>query len=595
MAEGQQHDLGGWLNCLNLAQHNQKFSNLGITTIGQLQEFGLDDSFLNDLGISSATDRRIILDSVPVAGSSFTKNVNSNNNEIFDDDNIYENVQDQPKPSMCKTSSTKSLQDENEDIYMNYSGPPSNGKSHGSKTSESGEGGEVKKKPVPRPRISKMKKNQMEKELKENVEALDTVPQSPLPVASPRKSKQHSFNGVFQLSGAILDDSNTDSFDPFAVGKRHAANHVSDTHTVKTFSDDLADVFSEHSYTNSTEINNKVERPSGFSDNFLNASSTNDERLSNNYGAIWTSPAVGDTNEPRRACDMSPFTPPFLPNPCHSDSFQFQNQHSNENTNHEQSSSDVEVNRGSFKLEKHIYVNDESENLKSPPPPSFPPPELPPDLPPVPPRTSGSAGNAFLKSDKQKITDRTDDELYSSKYVARGLFTSSKLKTLNSTSGPDPFDGQDPFTDVNFQRECYKFNQPEEENLFGPADEEFQNFNHSRSDIRFRASGNGNQQLDQSEERNLLGANENAQTFNQPGAGNIFTPGQPVEQAFDPFGIYDLEVNNSDNPLDAVPPVPVWHETVQPPKAQMPQESACSLYSLATPIQQGKKKFCIKS
>ncbi|CAG2255996.1 unnamed protein product [Mytilus edulis] len=180
-------------------------------------------------------------------------------------------------------------------------------------------------------------------------------------------------------------------------------------------------------------------------------------------------------------------------------------------------------------------------NSESPPPPSFPPPELPPgeSLPPVPPRISNSSNSSVTYSsvNKKKSVKRNDDNesdpLYSDKYLDKGYFTSTKMKTLTSTSGPDPFNGQDPFSDMDFQNECH--------------------------------------------------------TFNQPGADNIFDPGAQTEPAFDPFGIYEVRDDfNSGDPLERVPPAPEWHERGQPPKAAVSSNSGYSLYSLASPVQNGK-------
>ncbi|XP_052078114.1 arf-GAP with Rho-GAP domain, ANK repeat and PH domain-containing protein 1-like isoform X5 [Mytilus californianus] len=522
MASGNLN-LQEWLRLLDLELYNEKFASLGLTTVEQLKEFGLDDSFLNDLGITKIGHKQRILSSMSRSTTMPLQENGSVRGQEQEDD-IYENV-GCPSPHVQK-------KEENEDIYVNCAASNSSEDNLSLKSVESADGGEVKKKPVPRPRLSKMKKEQKEKFLQQqSLDNLESIPQSPPPAASPRKCNLN----IFHLSGATLDESNADDFDPFAVS-RSPKESIKST---KKYSDELMNVFTSESNINS----GAPERPRGFSDTFVHS---NSERLSNNYDAIWASsnPTQNSSGSlmPRRASDMSPFTPPFLPVPCVKDTFDFKTDENTKNSENEPSAYEpVNVNQGklsSAKSPKHIYVNEDSMNSESPPPPSFPPPELPPGeaLPPVPPRISNSSNSSVTYSSVKKSknvnknVDRENDPLYSDKYLEKGYFTSTKMKTLTSTSGPDPFNGEDPFCDMKFQNEC--------------------------------------------------------QSFNQPGADNIFDPGEPTEPAFDPFGIYEVHDQlNSGDPLERVPPAPDWHETGQPPKAAVSCNSGYSLYSLASPVQ----------
>ncbi|CAC5426180.1 ARAP1 [Mytilus coruscus] len=520
MASGNLN-LQEWLRLLDLELYNEKFASLGLTTVEQLKEFGLDDSFLNDLGITKIGHRQRILSSMSRSTTMPSQENGSVRGQEQEDD-IYENV-GCPSPHIQK-------KEENEDIYVNCAASNSSEDNLSLKSVESADGGEVKKKPVPRPRLSKMKKEQKEKFLQQqSLDNLESIPQSPPPAASPRKCNLN----IFHLSGATLDESNADDFDPFAVSRSPKES----TQSTKKYSDELMNVFTSESNINSSA----PERPRGFSDTFVHS---NSERLSNNYDAIWVSsnPTQNSSGSlmPRRASDMSPFTPPFLPVPCVKDTFDFKTDENTKNSENEPSAYEP-VNQGklsSAKSPKHIYVNEDSMNSESPPPPSFPPPELPPGeaLPPVPPRISNSSNSSVTyssvnkKKSVKRNNDNESDPLYSDKYLEKGYFTSTKMKTLTSTSGPDPFNGEDPFCDMDFQNEC--------------------------------------------------------QSFNQPGADNIFDPGEPTEPAFDPFGIYEVHDQlNSGDPLERVPPAPDWHETGQPPKAAVSCNSGYSLYSLASPIQ----------
>ncbi|VDI32247.1 Arf-GAP with Rho-GAP domain, ANK repeat and PH domain-containing protein 2 [Mytilus galloprovincialis] len=524
MASGNLN-LQEWLRLLDLELYNEKFASLGLTTVEQLKEFGLDDSFLNDLGITKIGHKQRILSSMSKSSTMPSKENGSVRGQEQEDD-IYENVGCPSPHTVIKKK------EENEDIYVNCAASNSSEDNISLKSVESADGGEVKKKPVPRPRLSKMKKEQKEKFLQQQLlDNLESIPQSPPPTASPRKCDLN----IFHLSGATLDESNADDFDPFAVS--HSPKER--TKSTKTYSDELMNCFTSESNINSST----PERPRGFSDAFVH---NNSERLSDTYDAIWASsnPTQNSSGSlmPRRASDMSPFTPPFLPVPCVKDTFDFKTDENTKNSENEPSAYEpVHVNQGklsSAKSPKHIYVNEDSMNSESPPPPSFPPPELPPgeSLPPVPPRISNSSNSSVTYSsvNKKKSVKRNDDNesdpLYSDKYLDKGYFTSTKMKTLTSTSGPDPFNGQDPFSDMDFQNECH--------------------------------------------------------TFNQPGADNIFDPGAQTEPAFDPFGIYEVRDDfNSGDPLERVPPAPEWHERGQPPKAAVSSNSGYSLYSLASPVQ----------
>ncbi|XP_076071426.1 arf-GAP with Rho-GAP domain, ANK repeat and PH domain-containing protein 1-like isoform X1 [Mytilus galloprovincialis] len=524
MASGNLN-LQEWLRLLDLELYNEKFASLGLTTVEQLKEFGLDDSFLNDLGITKIGHKQRILSSMSKSSTMPSKENGSVRGQEQEDD-IYENVGCPSPHTVIKKK------EENEDIYVNCAASNSSEDNISLKSVESADGGEVKKKPVPRPRLSKMKKEQKEKFLQQQtLDNLESIPQSPPPVASPRKCNLN----IFHLSGATLDESNADDFDPFAVS--HSPKER--TKSTKKYSDELMNCFTSESNINSST----PERPRGFSDAFVH---NNSERLSDTYDAIWASsnPTQNSSGSlmPRRASDMSPFTPPFLPVPCVKDTFDFKTDENTKNSENEPSAYEpVHVNQGklsSAKSPKHIYVNEDSMNSESPPPPSFPPPELPPgeSLPPVPPRISNSSNSSVTYSsvNKKKSVKRNDDNesdpLYSDKYLEKGYFTSTKMKTLTSTSGPDPFNGEDPFSDMNFQNEC--------------------------------------------------------QTFNQPGADNIFDPGAQTEPAFDPFGIYEVRDDfNSGDPLERVPPAPEWHERGQQPKAAVSCNSGYSLYSLASPVQ----------
>ncbi|CAG2255995.1 ANKS5 [Mytilus edulis] len=298
MASGNLN-LQEWLRLLDLELYNEKFASLGLTTVEQLKEFGLDDSFLNDLGITKIGHKQRILSSMSKSSTMPSKENGSVRGQEQEDD-IYENVGCPSPHTVIKKK------EENEDIYVNCAASNSSEDNISLKSVESADGGEVKKKPVPRPRLSKMKKEQKEKFLQQQtLDNLESIPQSPPPVASPRKCNLN----IFHLSGATLDESNADDFDPFAVS--HSPKER--TKSTKKYSDELMNCFTSESNINSST----PERPRGFSDAFVH---NNSERLSDTYDAIWASsnPTQNSSGSlmPRRASDMSPFTTIFTSTLC---------------------------------------------------------------------------------------------------------------------------------------------------------------------------------------------------------------------------------------------------------------------------------------
>lgn len=527
MAQGRLPTLDEWLNTLDLQQYRNSLVNVGLCTVEQIQDFGLDDSFLNDIGISLIGHRKRILENIPTAAMIPTPEMTPQS------ESIYANI--------SNLSPHKYDMTEGDDIYVNYSIPTSSDENVPLRSPENRGTCELNKKPIPRPRLSKLKKQQKKELLQQQtvdvlanipqspppVATLENIPQSPSPVASPRKHGKT--NSVFKLPGVTEGESmcDTEDLDPFAV-RRSLKGNVTPTNK---FSDELFNVL------NVKNFDQMAVRPTGFSDNFQE--NDNNNRLSDHYDAIWADSDSAQTSKEshqRKASYLSPYTPPCLPKPCNANTFDFKKEEPREKMGDDMESSIYEpvVNdRDKMKKrtpQKHVYVNDKVTNSESPPPPSFPPPSLPPEegvLPPVPPRTSSIPNNTLINSNSKP----TDSELYSDQYVQKGLFTSTTMKTLMSTSGPDPFNGDDPFPD--FESDC--------------------------------------------------------KSFNEPGSVNICSPEDPSrESIFDPFGIVKKqEQSTSRVALEQVPPAPEWHSIVQTPGADI------DIYSLATSLPQGKVTYMV--
>lgn len=530
MAQGRLPTLDEWLNTLDLQQYHNCLVNAGLCTVEQIHDFGLDDSFLNDIGISLIGHRKRILENIPSAAMISTPEMTPQS------ENIYANI--------SELSPHQDDMTEGDDIYVNYSISTSSDQNVSLRSSENRDTGELmNKKPVPRPRLSKLKKQQKEELKQQTIDVLanipqnqppvatsENIPQIPSPVALPRKHVKST--SVFELPGVTTGEStcDTNDLDPFAV-RRSLIRNVTSTNK---YSDELFNVL------NGKNLDQMAVRPTGFSDNFQE--NDNNNSLSDNYDAIWADSDSAQTSKEshqRKASDLSPYTPPCLPKPCNTNTFDFKKEEPREKMGDDMESSIYEpvVNdRDKMKEstpQKHIYVNDKVKNSESPPPPSFPPPSLPPEdgvSPPVPPRISSIPNNALINSNFKS----TDSELYSEQYIQKGLFTPTTMKTLKSTSGPDPFEGEDPFHD--FESEC--------------------------------------------------------QSFNQPGSDNIFSPEDPAKESlFDPFGIVkEQEQWTSSVPLEQVPPAPEWHTTVQTPRATM---TINSIYSMATSLPQGKVTYTV--
>ena len=520
MAQGRLPTLDEWLNTLDLQQYHNSLVNVGLCTVEKIQDFGLDDSFLNDIGISLIGHRKRILENIPTAAMIPTQEMTPQS------ESIYMNTSDLSSHKYDRTGG--------DDIYQNYSVPTSCDENVSLRSSENRDAGELNKKPVPRPRLSKLKKQQKEEILQQQtVDALANIPQSPLPVAtsenipqspSPVTSarKHVKTTSVFKLPGVTEDETtcDTEDFDPFAV-RRSLIPNVMPTNK---FSDELLNVLN----TDVKNLDQMAVRPTRFSDNFQE--NDNNNRLSDNYDAIWTDSDSAQTSKEshqRKASDLSPYTPPCLPKPCNRNTFDFQKEEPREKLGDDVESSIYKpVENDLVKMKENtcqedLYVNNQMKNAESPPPPSFLPPSLPSHegvLPPVPPRTTSNPSNTLLNSNFES----KDSELYSDQYVRKGLFTSTKMKTLKSTSGPDPFNGDDPFHD--FESECKSFNRPVSDNIFSPED-------------------------------------------------------PSKESIFDPFGIVqEQEQLTSSVPLEQVPPAPEWHTTVPTPRVDMTIDS---IYSLA--------------
>jgi hypothetical protein len=523
MAQGRLPTLDEWLNTLDLQQYHNSLVNVGLCTVEKIQDFGLDDSFLNDIGISLIGHRKRILENIPTAAMIPTQEMTPQS------ESIYMNTSDLSSHKYDRTGG--------DDIYQNCSVPTSCDKNVSLKSSEDRDAGELNKKPVPRPRLSKLRKTQTVDALANvhqsplPVATSENIPQSPSPVTSARKHAKTT--SVFKLPGATEGETtcDTEDFDPFAVTRSLIPNVM----PTNKFSDELLNVLN-------TDLKNQMAvRPIGFSDNFQE-NDNNNSRFSDNYDAIWKDSDSAQTSKEyhqRKASDLSPYTPPCLPIPCNTNTFDFKKEEPREKLGDDVESSIYKpVENDLVKMKKspcqeHLYVNNQMKDAGSPPPPSYLPPSLPSHevvLPPVPPRTTSKPSNTLLNSNFES----KDSELYSDQYVKNGLFTSTKMKTLKSTSGPDPFNGDDPFHD--FESECKRFNQPVSDNIFSPED---------------------------------------------PSKVSIF----------DPFGIVqEQEELTSSVPLEQVPPAPEWHTTVPTPRADMSIES---IYCLATSLPQGKVTYTV--
>lgn len=428
MAQGRLPTLDEWLNTLDLQQYHNCLVNAGLCTVEQIHDFGLDDSFLNDIGISLIGHRKRILENIPSAAMISTPEMTPQS------ESIYANI--------SELSPHQDDMTEGDDIYVNYSISTSSDQNVSLRSSENRDTGELmNKKPVPRPRLSKLKKQQKEELKQQTIDVLANIPQNQPPVALPRKHVK-STSG-FELPGVTTDEStcDTNDLDPFAV-RRSLIRNVTSTNK---YSDELFNVL------NGKNLDQMAVRPTGFSDNFQE--NDNNNSLSDNYDAIWADSDSAQTSKEshqRKASDLSPYTPPCLPKPCNTNTFDFKKEEPREKMGDDMESSIYEpvVNdRDKMKEstpQKHIYVNDKVKNSESPPPPSFPPPSLPPEdgvSPPVPLRISSIPNNALINSNFKS----TDSELYS-----------------------DPFEGEDPFHD--FESVCQRFNQPGSDNIFSPED-----------------------------------------------------------------------------------------------------------------------------